>query len=557
MAPARHGRLDPAQLRQRAEERLAGQSSPSSRITGEAEVRRLIHELEVHQVELEIQNAELQAARDEVASLLDGYAELFDFAPVGYLTLTRDGSIHQANLTSAAILGFERAKLLGTSFPLLLDAGSRAPFQQFLADRFEGGGGASCDLALREGGPKPAWIRLEASPYAPLSDRTCRVAFVDITQRRYMEEELRRTEAQLHHVQKLESLGCLAAGIAHDINNVLAAILTMAQALKQDPMATTEPTRGLDIIERAALRGRDLVGRLTSFARKELREAEPINLNQLLQEEVHLLARTTLQKVTCHLDLEVEPPFVRGERGRLGGALMNLCANALDAMPHGGSLSLGTRRTPGSHVEITIRDTGTGMSPEVLARAMEPFYTTKPEGRGSGLGLAMAFATARAHGGILELHSELGQGTTAILRLPELTDPRDTLEGGATTEESAMPLTVLLVDDDPLIRESLPHLLGRLGHRVEVVATGPGALERLASGAAVDVVILDKSMPGMDGLETLARLRQDHPDLPVILATGDLQPSDEVLLLQLGGAHAIAKPFAVEDLNRALRRARS
>jgi PAS domain S-box-containing protein len=378
---------EPAQLRRLAEQRWKSQKQDFPRLSDESEVRKLLHELQVHQIELEIQNEELQTARDEVAALLDGYAELYDLAPVGFLTLTANGKIKHANLTAASILGEERSRLLGSSFPHYLADRSRKAFANYTAVRLAGIANTSCDLALRATDQRTTWIQIESSNRSPASAEELKIAFFDITERKRVEEEHRRYEAEFQHTQKLESLGALAAGVAHDMNNVLAAIGLVAQTLKAGAGEALDLDRALDIINRATNRGRDMVGRLTTFARKELREPEPIDLIALLQEEVNLLKRTTLQKIEVVLELEPAPIWVLGERTRLEGTLMNLCGNAMEAMPEGGRLTLGVHRMPGSRVRIFVKDTGVGMPPEVLERATEPFFTTKSRPEASGLGL--------------------------------------------------------------------------------------------------------------------------------------------------------------------------
>ncbi|HJV89289.1 MAG TPA: ATP-binding protein [Holophagaceae bacterium] len=366
-------------------------------------------------------------------------------------------------------------------------------------------------------------------------------------------DELRqRLQTELHQTQKLESLGSLAGGVAHDMNNVLGAIQAVTQTLKALHEADPQLTSALDTIERASTRGRDLVQSLTNFARKDLRGAERLDLNALVREESELLKRTTLKRVTLDLDLQEPLPAVMGERSTLGSALMNLCVNAVDAMPGGGTLTLRTRSLPQGQVELSVRDTGLGMPREVLARAMEPFFTTKPVGKGTGLGLALVYATASAHGGSLILQSEPGQGTLAQLRLPATHEDPKAKVAPDSAGGPGDALNVLLVDDEELIRTSVPGLLEVLGHRVITAGGGAEALDLLAGGLQPDLVILDQNMPGMTGMETLKRLRVQHPKLPVLLATGFLETEAAELLRQDGHAACLAKPFGLSDLRTQL-----
>lgn len=375
----------------------------------------------------------------------------------------------------------------------------------------------------------------------------------DVSELRKAEAEQHKLEADLQQTQKLESIGSLAGGIAHDMNNVLAAIQAMAQALLLTHAQDKVLSRALDTIEKASLRGRDLVKGLTNFARKELRGAEALDLNALVQEEMEILRRTTLQRVELLLELDASRPFVTGERSTLASALMNLCVNAVDAMPQGGTLILRTCGAEAGWVELSVVDSGEGMSPEVMARAMEPFYTTKAVGKGTGLGLAMVYTTAKAHGGTVEIHSEAGKGTRVTLRLPRVAAPAGEPVLERADPEGPQPLEILQVDDDELILASVPVMIEACGHRVRTAQGGREALEYLASGAKVDLVLLDLNMPGMNGEETLRELRKTHPQLPVLLATGFLDTRTEGILKRDPHALCISKPFSMRDLELRIR----
>jgi CheY-like chemotaxis protein len=233
---------------------------------------------------------------------------------------------------------------------------------------------------------------------------------------------------------------------------------------------------------------------------------------------------------------------------------MNLCVNALDAMPDGGTLTLRTRSLEDREVQLLVRDTGQGMPPEVIARAMEPFFTTKPIGKGTGLGLAMVFGTVQAHGGTLEIRSEVGKGTELEIRLPLAPgaglDPAGLAAPAAA--RSLGSLRVLLVDDDQLVRLTAPALIESQGHRVTVASGGFEALGLLEHGPGWDVVVLDLNMPDLDGLETLRRLRRLRPGLPVLLATGYADDQTRVSLGALGPLTILPKPYSIEDLQQAL-----
>ncbi len=364
--------------------------------------------------------------------------------------------------------------------------------------------------------------------------------------------EHRRMEARLNEVEKLESVGSLAAGVAHDMNNVLTAILTLSSLHRDDPSLDPSLVRALDTMSRACLRGRDLVAGLLGFARRDLEQEGPVHLRSLVEEAVQLLSRTTLQRIRFETVLEPAQPPIRGDAGALHRTLMNLCVNAVDAMPKGGTVTLVARGLPGGGQELRVQDTGEGMSEEVARRALEPFFSTKPRGKGTGLGLSMAYGTLKAHGGDLEIRSRPGQGTEIILRFP----PGRVVSAGGEVEEapaaagvaSGRRSRILLIDDDDLVLESLVPMLQALGHAVETASGGLEALRRIESGLAVDLVILDMNMPGMTGAEVLPRLRALRPDLPVLLASGH---QDERLLELAAGDPRVAslpKPFTLGEI---------
>ena len=373
----------------------------------------------------------------------------------------------------------------------------------------------------------------------------------DITERRQVDEDRRLLEAQLHQVQKLDSLGSLAGGVAHDMNNVLGAILSLASGHRLQLDAANPLAAALETITSACLRGRAVVKSLLYFARKGLEQTETLDLNQLLREMVQLLAHTTLKRVTLELQLEEPLGVVEGDGGALSHALMNLCVNALDAMPQGGTLLLKSENRPSGWVQVTVKDSGEGMSREVRDKAVEPFFTTKPVGKGTGLGLAMVFGTMKAHGGTLEIHSELGVGTEVILGFPAF---QQALPAAAPEPAvlAASGLRILLVDDDELIRESVAPMLEMLGHTLHTAPGGQEALDQFAAGLKVDLVILDMNMPGLNGGQTLERLLQRWPNQGVLMASGYNDADIRALISGHPHVASIQKPFSLKEIQKKL-----
>jgi len=375
-----------------------------------------------------------------------------------------------------------------------------------------------------------------------------RASFIDLTGRRRLEAERRELEAQLHQSQKLESLGSLAGGVAHDINNVLAAILGLASA-HRPALGSADPlAKALDVITSACVRGRNVVNRLLVFARKDLATLGPVDLNGVVREMLRLLEYTTLKRIRVTTELQEPLPAIEGDPGALGHALMNLFVNAMDAMPEGGDLAVTTRLQPGGILQLSVRDTGQGMSAEVQKKATEPFFTTKPMGKGTGLGLAMVFGTVKAHKGGLELRSTPGAGTEVILTFPARQERTPVGAAAGPAPAQGPPLSILLVDDDELILQSVAPMLRVLGHQVQTASSGQAALALFQAGLAVDLVVLDMNMPGLNGAQTLDRLKALRPDQKVLMASGY---SDQDMLPLLA-AHrylsSIQKPFNLSEI---------
>jgi len=376
----------------------------------------------------------------------------------------------------------------------------------------------------------------------------------EITERRQADAERRRLQAQLQQAQKMESLGSLAGGVAHDMNNVLGAILGLASAHLETQREGTPTHRALDTISKAAIRGGKMVQSLLRFARQSHGEEQELDLNTLLREEVRLLERTILAQVRLEMDLAPELRPIRGDASALSHALMNLCVNAVDAMPHQGTLTLRTRNIDQDWIEVLVADTGIGMPKEILEKAMDPFFTTKGVGKGTGLGLSIVYSTVKAHQGRVEIWSEPGQGTRVSLRFPACTAATGATQPNTrlATTPVTRALSVLVVDDDELIQSSMQSILEVLGHGAVAASSGEEALLMLEAGLEPDLVILDMNMPGLGGIGTLPRLRDLRPEVPVLLATGRADQTAQSLVDAHSGVILVPKPFGIRELQRNL-----
>jgi len=377
----------------------------------------------------------------------------------------------------------------------------------------------------------------------------------DITDQKRAAEEHARLQAQLQQIQKMESLGTLAGGIAHDMNNVLGAILGLASANIETQPQASPARRSFETIAMAATRGAEMVRGLLAFARQGQGTEQVLDLNAIIRDEVRLLERTTLSSVRLEMALQIDLHPVRGDASALAHAFMNLCVNAVDAMSGHGVLTLRTRNVDHAWIEAAVEDTGTGMPKDVLDRAMEPFFTTKALGKGTGLGLSTVYSMVQAHRGQIEINSVPGLGTQVKMRFPACaagTEP-NLPENSPLPDEPQHVLKVLLIDDDELIQNAMRPMLQSMGHSVLSSPSGESALAAVESGFRPDVVILDMNMPGLGGGGTLPRLRARLPQVPVLISTGRADQASQDLAALYPLVTLLPKPFTIHELRRNLK----
>jgi signal transduction histidine kinase len=341
-----------------------------------------------------------------------------------------------------------------------------------------------------------------------------------------------RAQAALLQAQKIEALGQLVGGVAHDFNNLLMAVIGNLDLLSKKLGEDARLHRLLDGAMEGARRGATLTQRLLAFARKQELKAQATDVRSLVEDMMGLIHRSVGPMVRVELHAEGEVPVVDVDPNQLEMALLNLAVNARDAMITGGVLTIGLSDQiveaddqlgvqPGRYVVLSVRDTGEGMSAETLARAVEPFFSTKGVGKGTGLGLSMVFGLAQQSGGALRLESAPLTGTTAKLWLPiaKATTLLPERTPNVVTQASGR-AKILFVDDDLLIAGSTADLLEDLGHQVIEVHSAMEALRLLEGGLAADLLITDHAMPGMTGIELAREVRRQYPQLPILLATG-------------------------------------
>ncbi len=390
----------------------------------------------------------------------------------------------------------------------------------------------------------------------------------ELAERKRTEEERRGLEDQLRQAQKLEAIGQLAGGLAHDFNNVLVGVSGFAELVRRNGMPRDQVVDAMEQILRATRRGSDLIKRLLAFARKGRAREVPVDINRTLSDTIALLSHSIDRRIEIKTELDFDAPRVIGDPAQLENALLNLGLNARDAMPDGGTLTFATRRrrmseaacrahpdalAPGDYVEVKVSDTGMGMSEDTVAHIFEPFFTTKEAGVGTGLGLASVYGyVVKSHQGSIDVASAVGEGTTFTLLFPA--GDSSTSERSNTDQYRALPIGeghVLVVDDEQLIRDFTEQALKGLGYRVTTCCDGADALEwargqdRLRD---VDLVLLDVVMPRLGGLETFRALRRKRPDLKVVLTSGFSRDNVAAECLAGGAVAFLPKPFTLEEL---------
>jgi PAS domain S-box-containing protein len=339
-----------------------------------------------------------------------------------------------------------------------------------------------------------------------------------------------KAQEQLLQAQKMESVGQLTGGIAHDFNNLLMAVMGNLEILRKRLPDDPNIRRLIDGAQQGAQRGASLTQRMLVFARQQDLRTTSADLGTLVLGMQELLRRSLGPNNALRLHIEPRLPPAEVDPHQVELAILNLAINARDAMPDGGAIELRVdqkqvtndveRLRPGTYVRIQIADTGTGMDQATLSKAIEPFFSTKPLGKGTGLGLSMTHGLAVQLGGLLELASELGKGTTATLWLPQALKPAGGVEAAAGPASFTRTATILVVDDDPLIATSTIDMLEDLGHTVIGANSGAQALEIINGGERLDLLMTDQAMPDMTGIQLAEIVRRTRPDLPVLLATG-------------------------------------
>lgn len=515
----------------------------------------------------------VEEARGELAASERRYADLVRHAPLGIVACDPDGTVRLANPRLLRLLGSPAEDVAGTvnlfRHPGLQRAGVSVLFRRAMAE----GRPFSEEVTYDS-----RWgVRVSARLHlAPIRDSDGRVSGAqalveDISEERRLAAERKRVEARIQEAQRLESLGLLAAGVAHDFNNLLTPVLIHAGALRAELPADSPLAGPLEQIERAATRAGELTGQLLAYAGSRPVDPEAVDLSGLVQEMTDLLRAAVPPRVELRTSLDPGLEPVRGQPTALRQVVLNLVTNACDAVGEGrhGRVEVRVRRVdlerpppgvvggqgfaPGGWVAVEVEDDGCGMDPATRARIFDPFFTTRARGR--GLGLAAVLGIVRSHGGFLAIESEPGRGSVFRVFLPAggFGDPSLRARERPGPARAPAGAAVLVVDDDPAILDAAARALRSAGYAVWTAPDGPTALELfLEQAGRFDGVVLDLTMPGMDGGEVLAALRRWRPGVPVLLSSGYAAPERVRAALDLGAGGFLPKPYSAADLVRSV-----
>ncbi len=454
------------------------------------------------------------------------------------------------------MLGYDREELNNLGFEQL--CGNEAPYDFARASEY-------IRSAVRDGTLNFEWrVQNKAGKYlwcdisltkAMINDDPCVIASVrDISKRKLLEEQLMQS-------QKMDAMGQLAGGVAHDFNNILMGIMSAAEVVRILTKDNQEISEMIQVILKAADTAANFTKQLLSFSRKESIELSEMQLHEAIRNATEILARSLPQKVVLNVKLNAISDLVMGNFSQLENVIINMSINARDSMPEGGELTISTSNRSANelgnakagllrtdkYICITIADTGSGISEEVMQHIFEPFYTTKEAGKGTGLGLAAVYGAVQKHNGVIEVESELGRGTVFSIDLPLLEKTVAPVGFAAQEDISLMKLHIMLVDDDEGLRFIGEKMLQNLGYEVSTAVDGESAVESFIENRP-DLVLLDMNMPNMSGKECFTELRRIDSSVPVIAVSGDAMTYELEELSAAGLAGVMQKPYRTEAL---------
>jgi PAS domain S-box-containing protein len=503
----------------------------------------------------------------------DKFRSAMQHSPIGMAVVGPDGRWLEVNPALCRIVGYTRGELLVADFELVTHPEDREASLQYMQRMLERQiESFQIEKRYLHKSGQTIWVQLNVS-LAWNPDGTPRhfVAQIqDITERRRAEEQRKKLEEQLRQAQKMEALGALAGGTAHEFNNILGIIIGYSDLAKLELADGHPVARHLEEVLKASLRAKEIVQQILTFTRQQKDQRELIFLHPIVADTVKLIRTTLPDEVKIETDVVPGASAILGNPTQIHQVLINLCTNAWHAMKKGGGLIRVSQRTvtldhtaralhaalhAGPYVRLSVEDNGQGMDAATQARIFEPFFTTKGPGKGTGLGLAVVHGIMQAHDGAVVVQSQPGQGTTFHLYFPaELAAPAKSSSEGPAALPCGAGEHVLLVDDEAALAQAATLSLARLGYRVTGVHSAAEALKSFhLQPEEIDLVITDLTMPGMNGIELANALHDIRPELPIILASGFGGMRTANFANGPGQRAVLQKPFTTEVLARTVR----
>jgi PAS domain S-box-containing protein len=477
--------------------------------------------------------------------------------------MEEDASIFYVNQAASELMGYSRQELLAMKVYELnseLDA-TRWPAIWGLL-KAEGKRTFEAKHRRKDGHVLPVEV---TANFLVLDGKEYSCAFVrDISARKALEQRVRQAE-------KMEAIGRLAGGVAHDFNNQLAGVMGCTELLRREIAGNARGMQLVDELTHAVRSASELTSQLLAFSRRGKFLVEPVDLNRSIDEVTKILAHSIDKRVVVETVLHAEPAWTLGDPSQLQNAILNLALNARDAMPGGGTMTLATQAVEldadtiteqqlgvasGSYVVLTVKDTGVGMDAETQQRVFEPFFTTKEGHGGTGLGMAAVYGTVRNHKGAIRIDSELGRGTVVTVFLPASRAGTPARPDTGQLAPMILQGRIVLVEDEPRLRKVTCEMLEMLGCQVVAFADGASALRyQQEHRDAIDLVLLDMVMPELSGSETFSALRAVDPQLAVVIMSGYSQDGGAQALIDAGAVGFLQKPFGMAELAGMVRRA--